>query len=239
MAHYYDVHGNPRYYMKTKNNTMRPTTIRDAKKFNLVPSFTTIVSVLDKPGILLWEKNQILNAAYAVSKENKSIEQYKEEIFNVVKTNSTGITSRGSQVHDMLENYFLDGSNSNDVIVQSVKKLLDENFGEQSWIAEKSFIHDGYGGKCDLHAKNIVIDFKTKDCAKDRDIKLYHTQCMQLAAYRVGLQMPEAECYNLIVNIQDPSSPFLIKWAEKELQKNYKLFSYLKDYWRCYYDYTI
>ena len=51
--HWYKQDGSPCYevpYADPKKG-MRSTTIRDARKLNLVPSVTTILQVMDKPGL--------------------------------------------------------------------------------------------------------------------------------------------------------------------------------------------
>jgi len=83
--------------------------------------------------------------------------------------------------------------------VRNIDKALIDAFGNQLWLSEKSFAHElGYGGKIDLSAPNLVVDFKTKetDLAK---VEPYHEHEMQLAAYCVGLGYKLEECRAAIV----------------------------------------
>ena len=57
--HWYDRNGTPAYSVIAKNGVPRPTTLRDARKLNLVPSVTTILNVAAKPALEAWKLNQI------------------------------------------------------------------------------------------------------------------------------------------------------------------------------------
>ena len=61
--HWYDQSGRPMYTVKAKDGTDRPTTLRDARKHGFLPSVTTIMSVMAKPGLESWKMNQMMMAA--------------------------------------------------------------------------------------------------------------------------------------------------------------------------------
>ena len=50
-VHWYGQDGSPQYTVTAKDGQQRPTTLRDARKFNLVPSVTTVLKVAAKPGL--------------------------------------------------------------------------------------------------------------------------------------------------------------------------------------------
>ena len=52
-SHWYDAAGNPRY----------DATLRTARKENLYPSVTSILSVVSKPGLDAWKMEQVALAA--------------------------------------------------------------------------------------------------------------------------------------------------------------------------------
>ena len=60
--HWYDRDGNPAYSVIAKNGIPRPTTLRDARKLNLVPSVTTVLSCASKPALEAWKLNQMMLA---------------------------------------------------------------------------------------------------------------------------------------------------------------------------------
>jgi hypothetical protein len=86
-------------------------------------------------------------------------------------------------------------------ICEAVDKALTEYCGEQDWIPEQTLASpEGYGGMCDLHCQDYVVDFKTKDgdVSKARG---YGEQGMQLAAYRRALLGPDSDARLLNVFI--------------------------------------
>ncbi len=60
MSHFYTQEGEPCYQVpNVSKGGMRDTTIRDAKKLNLVKSVTTVLDVPDKPALARWKINQV------------------------------------------------------------------------------------------------------------------------------------------------------------------------------------
>jgi hypothetical protein len=59
-VHWYRQDGGPQYTVKAKDGSDRPTTLRDARKLNLVPSVTTILKIAAKPGLEAWKQEQMV-----------------------------------------------------------------------------------------------------------------------------------------------------------------------------------
>jgi hypothetical protein len=74
-THWYQKDGTPAYTIVGKNGKERATTLRDARTLELVPSVTTILSVLAKPGLENWKQNQILMAALTMPRVDGESEQ--------------------------------------------------------------------------------------------------------------------------------------------------------------------
>ena len=55
--HYYDQDANPHHY---EGKDGKPTTLREARKLNLLPSVTTIGSVVAKPQLERWKTQETL-----------------------------------------------------------------------------------------------------------------------------------------------------------------------------------
>jgi hypothetical protein len=113
-------------------------------------------------------------------------------------------------------------------------KTLTESCGVVKWQSEKSFATDGYGGKVDLHTDEFLIDIKTTE--KDLgNIKTWDEHAQQLSAYDSGLGIKQQlsdfrQCGILYINVTDASSRLL--WIdERELQRGWKCFNALLDYW--------
>ena len=88
-GHWYTRTGAPMYTVKANNGQQRNTTLRDARKYDLVPSVTTILNVAAKPGLEAWKQQQILLAALTLPKaENESIDAYAERVLEDSKKQS-------------------------------------------------------------------------------------------------------------------------------------------------------
>jgi hypothetical protein len=55
---------------------------------------------------------------------------------------------------------------------------------------------------------------------------------MQLAAYRVGLGMPEAECGNIFVSRNVPGLVAVVKWTQEDLSRGWNMFYHLLQFWQ-------
>ena len=58
--HWYTRNGVPQYTVEAKKGGQRNTTLRDARAMGLVPSVTTILNIIAKPGLTLWLQQQVL-----------------------------------------------------------------------------------------------------------------------------------------------------------------------------------
>lgn len=211
-GHWYHADtGEPAYQIQGANGKLRNTTLRDARKLNLVPSVTTLLGQMAKPGLQTWLNQQILLSALTLPRnENEPEAEWLERVLFDSKEAGRKAAERGNLIHAIIETYF-----ENEVYVPEYPKYvyeceqaLDNELGIHKWIAEQSFAHQlRFGGKCDLHAPanpsidfpGAVIDVKTKETDLDK-VKPYDEHIYQLAAYREGLGMPNAICGNLFVN---------------------------------------
>jgi hypothetical protein len=109
-----------------------------------------------------------------------------------------------------------------------------ETFGLHGWIAERAFGHElGFGGKVDLHSpQGVVIDIKTKEFTDPAKVDAYDEHLMQLAAYRVGLGMPEARCANVFVSRSVPGLTRVVEWSQEDLERGWKMFAALLNFWQ-------
>jgi len=223
--------GEPRYTVISKSTGKeRNTTLADARKYNLVPSVTTVMSQIAKPGLTNWLNQQLLLAALTLPRmDGESEEDWITRIMVDSKSASKEASQRGTDIHAVIEQYY-----RKDVClpeypayVYKVNEALTVAFGQQDWIAEESFAHpSGFGGKVDMYSKaGFIVDVKTteKDVA---DIKPYHEHLMQLSAYRNGLNLPMARCANIFVNA-NTNEVRVIEHAESDLIDAWECFQYL------------
>jgi hypothetical protein len=229
-GHWYDKDGNPMYTILGANGKERDTTLRDARKLNLVPSVTTIMRIAAAPGLDLWKQQQVLKAAVSVPRHDGEAEaDWFSRIMQTSKETSAEAADRGTDMHNVIEDYFNKRQREYPDFAKETYFAVIKEFGSQNWVTEKSFAYDGFGGKVDLHCEDIVIDFKTKEVVDDKTV-CYDEQLMQLAAYRIGLELPDALCANVFVDLQ--GNVKIIKHDESDIQKAWLMFSHLLAFYR-------
>lgn len=223
-GHWYDKLGVPAYTQITAGGKSkgkpRPTTLRDARKLGLVPSVTTINGILDKPALTHWRIREAVAKALATERGQEYFEDNSAE--------------RGSEIHAAIEDFIVDREADVDTEFLPYIRIVDavfEELGVSNPVSERSFASKlGYGGAVDLHDKDadILIDFKTKNMSAEDVSKgkkfAYDEHAMQLGAYRLGLDMPTAKCYNLFLSRTEPDAYVLHEWSEEEIKRGERMF---------------
>ena len=238
--HWYRRDGTPQYTVKAKDGSDRPTTLRDARKMDLVPSVTTIIKCAASPGLEAWKIQQMMLAAMTLPRAADEAEDlYIQRFIADSKEQGRKAAERGTEIHAALEGYFENGilTASHGHFQSSVEDAVIRVFGDRHWSTEKAFAHEaGFGGKIDLHTTDndgVVIDFKTKEFTQDNIEKIsgYDENLMQLAAYRVGLNLPRARCANVFVSVTEPGLVKVYEWEPEDLDRGWKMFEALMKYW--------
>jgi hypothetical protein len=236
-THWYTREGVPMYTVEAKNGNQRPTTLRDARALDLVPSVTTVLNVAAKPGLEAWKQRQLLLAALTLPRsEEEAEDNYLDRIIRDSREEGRAAADAGTEIHAAIQSFYEERPHDFHQHVYAFDTEITQNFGEQFWIAERSFSHElGYGGKVDLHTtkdKGIVLDIKTKDFFEKDKVEAYDEHLMQLAAYRVGLGLPEAQCANVFVSRRVAGLTKMIEWTESDLQRGFRMFTNLLQFWQ-------
>jgi len=244
-VHWYGQDGSPAYTVKAKDGSDRPTTLRDARKLNLVPSVTTVMKVAAKPALDVWKNEQLLLAALTLPRRPEETE--KEFIARViVDSKETGkrAAEAGTRIHESIEKHYAGEKNiEHPECALAFEKLVFEHFKThpfQKWETEVSFSSPmGFGGKVDLYTRidestplGIVLDAKTKDFGPDDKVAAYDENLMQLAAYREGLDLPKARCANVFVSRTHKGLVKIHEWSEEDLQRGWEMFQALLRFWK-------
>jgi hypothetical protein len=236
--HWYAKDGTPAYTVTAKNGEQRSTTLRDAKKMGLLPSVTTIMKAAASPGLEAWKLNQMMLAALTLPRaDGESEESFIKRVQADSKEHARKAAERGTQIHTAIEQFFDGQINANDLpYLEPVYKAVNDTFGNLMWAVEKSFATDTFAGKIDLHSmdgEGVVVDFKTKEFTSDTLDKVagFDEQCMQLAAYRHGLKLPNARCANIFVSVTEPGLVVVKEWTQEELVRGWAMFDALKTFY--------
>jgi hypothetical protein len=234
-GHWYQRDGAPMYTVEAKDGSQRNTTLRDARKLNLVPSVTTILKCAASPGLDAWKQNQLLLAVLTLPRgQTESEDAWLVRVVRDSKETGRKAADRGTEIHGAIEQFYEGVLIAEMMDYQlGVDAKINEHFGKLELKAEKSFSHElGFGGKVDLQADGVVIDIKTSDFTDPKKVVGYESHLMQLSAYRVGLGMPEARCANVFVSRVEPGLCHVIEWSAEDLNKGWEMFRSLLNYWQ-------
>jgi hypothetical protein len=219
-----------------KDGSPRNTTLRDARERNLIPSVTTILGVAAKPALTAWLQEQAILAALTLprlSDEPESV--WLKRVVQDSKQQGRDATDLGTEIHEAIQSYYEGRKASKFPIhVATCTKVIEERYGALEWVSERAFAHEmGFGGKVDLYTPSgIVIDIKTKDFEDASKVIAYDEHMMQLAAYRVGLGMPNARCANVFASRTNADLAVIKEWPEEDLQRGWEMFCSLLRYWQ-------
>jgi len=233
-GHWYLPDGSPAYRIVGKNGKERNSTVKDAREHGLLPSVTTIIGCASKgEGLQRWLQEQAILAALTLPRlEGESEEDWLSRVVADSKETAKQAAERGTQIHGVIEAFY-EGIYIPELppYVRAVENAINEHFGSQLWISEKSFAYGGFGGKCDLVAKSgFVVDFKTTE--KDLDkLDYFFDHQMQLSAYRQGFEMPKARCAIVYVNALQNKAK-LVEIPEDDLRIGWECFTHLLAFYR-------
>jgi hypothetical protein len=232
-GHWYLPDGSPAYRIVGKNGKERNSTVKDAREHGLLPSVTTIIGCASKPALDVWKQQQAILSALTLPRlEGESEEDWLSRVVTDSKEHAKQAAERGTQIHGVIEAFY-EGIYITELppYVRAVENAINEHFGSQLWISEKSFAYGGFGGKCDLVAKSgFVVDFKTTE--KDLDkLDYFFDHQMQLSAYRQGFEMPKARCAIVYVNALQNKAK-LVEIPEDDLRIGWECFTHLLAFYR-------
>lgn len=238
--HWYSRAGQPAYEQITKGGGLRATTLRDARQLGLVPSVTTVLSVVAKPQLEKWKRDQVLMAALTLPRQpHESEPDFLRRIETDSQAQARAAAEEGTRIHDAIEQYFKEGYPSSGPYIEHVRATraeLSRLFPDVSdWVAEASFAaQEGFGGKVDLHSPStgIVVDFKGKDGDFTDGKKLAYDQHWQLAAYQRGMRLAENVCANVFVSRTHPGKVASHLWSVDSVHEGWQVFESALSLWK-------
>ena len=259
MGHYYEqVEGvvHPRHFvtMTSDPSRTRPTRVSDARKHGWSPSVTTLLNIMDRPGLNRWRVRQHLETALVVAQELEydcslvgcPPDYFSKQVEGKTEQRLAEAPDRGTQIHDYLE-WFLSGDEGDAPLLThwlqgeahdvayAVEKVLADNCGDLAWVCEQRFLDErGFAGMVDLHCDRSfeegggwVVDFKsTGRLTSEKKVKLAYpdSHAIQLAAYRQGLGIPHARCANIFISTEEPGLVEWFEWDEETLEREWQVF---------------
>lgn len=235
-GHYYWPDGRPAYQVPgSKPDILVSPDIRHARKLGLLPSVTGIIKLAAAPGLERWKADQLMMAALTLPRlPNEPESTWIARVRIDAQEQAKNAAERGTAIHKAIQERDRDGEYGKHVIgVGTAINSLFGRFGLFTWTAERSFAHPlGFGGKVDDHTDGIILDYKTKEFSPDTKLETYDEHAQQLAAYRIGLGMPQARCAIVYVSVTVPGLAQVIEIDEDKLKRGWACFTALLAYYK-------
>lgn len=260
-SHYYDHEGKPVFEVPKKDGTgMRPTTVADARKLNLLPSVTTILSTWPKTAIMSYRLEQLLKAATTVPRhQNEPEDLWHSRIIAVSEMHRNSAAEMGSAIHAVIENWLLthvivpgrigppcffvlDEARRTLVraIVEEFATWMGDN-GQELAFSEKQLLNLelGYCGTADLcyvdkDGRKVLADIKNQSVKRDSKgtpkPAYYDTWAMQLAAYD-HCGVNADEYASIVINRDKAEPPFVKFWTQEEREAGWRRFRLCQEVW--------
>lgn len=254
MTHFY-LDGKPYYTVIGANGKERPTNLRDARKVNAQIGVTSVIGVLDKPGLNRWSLNRLLEVVEKNIHLIGGSEDWQKILLSISEGRNSEYSRQGKVIHDALENYFIDGTVSEDTkkFVLPTVELLESLYPNAIYESEKSFSHpDGFGGCIDLiiHTADgkILVDFKSKNKSGLSKADCTDDHCMQLAAYALAEEYHSVQidneptviaCMNILISVTNPGEIYSHVWSDDQIERGEKMFMALLEFWKLSNNYNV
>jgi len=237
-THWYLPNGSPFYTVIGANGKERDTTLKDARKVGAGPSTTTITKILAKPQLQNYFEERIFKATLSLEPQpGDDTNSLFAKVVAISRARGKKAARRGDVLHANIENFIWFGTPLDDKWsnhCRQLKRAMEESgFDLEKARSEHSFFHSlGYGGKVDYHDSTPkVADWKTKDKIEEGKKYAFEEHEMQLASYREGLALPNAECWNFFIGELD-CKVLAIKHEEEKLKVAWQKFMCLLAYWQ-------
>lgn len=230
-GHWYTKDGAPAYTVpNASKGGERPTTLRDARKLDLVPSVTTILKAAAAPGLERWKINTAILAARTLPMlDDETEDQFILRVQRDWPTVAQQAADKGTDIHGQIERADPDSP----FYTAAAEAIKDLGFSIESGKQEKSFSHPlGFGGKVDWHRRGLVVDWKSKEFGPDDKVSGWPEQVMQLAAYREGVGYPLSRCANVFLSTTHPGLYRIVEWPEQDLRIGWEKFKLLLAFWQ-------
>lgn len=259
MSHWYYKDGTPCHTMPTKKgakNADRPTTIADARKLGLLPSVSTITSVLSAPGLEGYKLRELAKQCYLnPAHPGEDMAGYVNAMLEKGKEDGAGAADIGTQIHACLEAHFtkqpipqeyvtINGTDWQiDTFISPVERILNE-LGVQICGAEAVLVNanEGYAGTSDLpcHVRGVpsIGDYKTKRTKPGEKVVPSETHPCQIAAYNMAKWGTLLHGFNIYISTTEPGRVELVEYSEKELDSAWSAFLNMRNLWEWQNDYS-
>lgn len=227
-GHWYTIEGAAAHEVpKAKGDGMRRTTLRDARALGLLPSVTSVLSVLDKPQLGTWKQRQAILAAAATPRGAGEEEvAWCDRVLAVAAQPAADAADLGSRIHAAIEAAVQgrewDSAGLGVYVAPVLGWLCAKTAGGGKVLAQEAVVVDaanGFAGRVDAvveDAAGVVwcIDWKSRRTRAGESDKAafapYDANRLQLAAYAAhwaigeGRGWERVRCVNVVTSSTEP-----------------------------------
>lgn len=203
------------YADKKRAGESRQTTLRDARRLGLLPSVTTVLGILDRPGLRAWRIKWAIEIALSMPGPTP------EEVLEATDSYVEWAAAQGTKVHLGLSEH-LQGRTI------AIEPEIDEIVREfWPWYAT-SGLHIqrsehpivsplGYAGTVDYlgtyEGDAAIVDFKTQDFEVEKQALFYDEHALQLSGYAIGAGMADRKRLSVIISRTTPGLVAFHDWS--------------------------
>ena len=239
----------PAHVIIGKNGRERPPTLRDIKAANLkhkpvtlpdgtdvhfiVKSVTSLFKLMAREGLRRFIDTSLMLAQEQIPRGDLSDSQWQSEIKHKAGEKMRDAAQLGTRFHSFMEHPGRDPDQDLFAMVSSGRDSMDK-LGLDITGREQSFVCRDhlFGGTADVvFAPWGILDFKTRT-----GLNTYETDCMQQAAYGVGIYgegfLDHGIGYSLIASTTNPGEVLVHTWTTEDLCHAWDAFLGLLSIWR-------
>lgn len=242
MSHWYRNDGSPAHFEGPGGSA---TTLREARKLGLLPSVTTVLDLIAKPGLERWKREQTALAARSlVQLTGETDDAFMDRIDAEASRIAQEAAEEGTAIHAAIEASFASQPFPDRYAphVSAVRQIITDNWPEvDDWESEVRFAHpSGFGGCVDLVSRSagVILDYKGVAVAPDEKKRLDYDQHWQLGAYAIGLDLPGAVGANIFVSRTHPGHVRYHEWTDAKMRTGQIVFTDTLRLWRSLKDYA-
>jgi hypothetical protein len=245
-SHWYTQDGKPFHHIE-ENGKVRVTTLRDARKYNLYPSVTSILNVLSKPGLEKWKLRQVTDVAFnnpSVQLEEKTADSYNAKVVGMAFLKVHDAANLGKRIHHELDACTQGKECTDNEIAKYIQGFLDWQKDKDIKFTDTEVVvvnkEHGFAGRVDTffqYGKDGIgiLDYKTRKFAKGEKPATYDNEALQLAAYAASYygedRLSSVLAGNAYISSTSPGALFHI-YKHNRLQEDWEAFKALCGVWR-------
>jgi hypothetical protein len=252
--HWYTRTGESAHTQPTKagaKNAMRATTIKDAKKLDLLPSVSSILKVVHNSPLERWKLNQVAKACAENPihpLEHESIDTYVNAMIAKAFEETSKAADLGTRIHAAIE-AFLTNSDSNDseaniYAINAINRI--KGLGLSIVASEVGVVSDeyGYAGRTDIAftadggMTTGILDFKSTKTKEGEPVIEKQGYAAQIAAYHnaywsKGMGIRDTSVgYNVFISTTEMGRIDVVKYDAERLRKEFDFFNAAAQIWR-------